>query len=159
MSADPRPKIPSDERFGKRVAEAREGRGWNQEQLASRVGTSQPTISAIERGSPSQWIPEVCRILKIPGPMFGFAQSQEDWSVLGHELEEASPATFMMAMGMIQKLLEEHRAKGPPPSPPPPPRGGKRLRPVGSANLTGLPSGDAEVRRGDELPGETKSKR
>ena len=53
------------EDFGKTVRSAREARGWSQEVLAERVGTTQSTIDRIESGLTrrSRVLPEVAAIL------------------------------------------------------------------------------------------------
>ena len=162
MAADPPEEtsageIPSDEDFGRRVVEARKRKGWNQDHLAARIPTSQPTISAIEAGKPSAFIPDVCRILKIPGPMFGWTVPQREWTELGHELERRSPALFKMTLQNLRQVLLEL----PPEKPPPPDDAKPKAKPVASANVAGIDRehGRARLRHPDELPGENKKKR
>lgn len=122
---DPVREIPSDEEFGQRVREAREKRDWKQGHLAARVGCTQPVISAIEAGKASQFIPEVCRVLKIPGPMWGWSEEQKLWAILGHKLEAYSKASFKFSLNNIKAMIEEMEKKSPPPdddAPPPSPR-------------------------------------
>lgn len=141
MPADPPGEIPSDKEFGARVIAAREAKGWTQKQLAARVGTSQPTISTIESGGSSALIPEVVRVLKIPGPMFGWSEQQKRWAFVGHKLEERSPATFRLAMTMIEQMLAD--LQPPPEQPdepdaPPPPPAPKKARSIANSQITGF---------------------
>lgn len=160
--ADPSDEIPIDADFCERMIKAREKKQWTQGQLAAHVGTTQPTISAIERGGSSALIPKICRVLKIAGPMFGWTEQQKRWANTGHRLEEKSPATFRLAMTMIQQMLDELEGSPPteggdPPRPiaPPPPK--KKATPIGRANVTERePS--RRLRAADELPGESKKK-
>lgn len=141
---DPSREIPSDEEFGKRVTAAREKRGWKQNHLAARVGCSQPAISAIEKGRGSKFIPDVCRVLKIPGPMWGWSDQQKQWAILGHTLEAYSKASFKFSIANIAAMLEEMEKKGPPPDddgdgPPParaPLKAKRPLRAMGGANVS-----------------------
>lgn len=54
--------------LGTAIRIAREGRGWSQETLAQRVGTTQSTIDRIENGTTrrSRVLPEVAAVLGIP---------------------------------------------------------------------------------------------
>lgn len=154
--ADPSREIPGDEDFGKRVAAARDARGMTQRELAARLGITQPAISDIESGGSSKYIPDVCRVLNIPGPMFGWSTQQQQWAITGFELEARSPATFRLAMTMIKQMLDELKPDEPPPKPPePPPK--KKAKAIGSANVGGFerPS-SRRLRAGDELPHEKK---
>ena len=56
--------------FGKAVREAREARGWSQEQLAKAVGSTQSTIDRIESGATKRprAMPELAAALDIPLP-------------------------------------------------------------------------------------------
>lgn len=51
--------------FGQQVREAREARGWSQEQLAEAVGTTQSTIDRVESGASlrSRFGPEIAALL------------------------------------------------------------------------------------------------
>lgn len=138
---------------------ARQRKGWNQAQLASRVSTSQPTISAIEAGKPSAKIPDVCRVLKIAGPMFGWAELQKDWANLGHELERRSAALFKLTLQNLRQVLTELPPEKPDDDQPPSAK--PKMTPVGSANIGGFDRehGRTRLRGSDELPGESKKKR
>lgn len=155
--ADPSPEIPGDEDFGKRVAAARDAKGMTQRELAGRVKITQPAISDIEAGGSSAYIPDICRVLNIPGPMFGWSKQQREWAILGHELERRSPANFKFTLNNLKQLLTE--LPTPPPDddePPPPP---KKPRVVGSAHIVGLDRpARGSHRNADETPGESKKK-
>lgn len=127
-----------------------------QDQLAKRIGTSQNTISLIESGGSSHLIPRICEVLNIPGPLYTWKPEQREWSVLGHELQELDEAMFTNVLNLIKGRLNQSSTETTPKAPPPPP---KKLKPIGSANLTGLPSGREPLRGADETPGETKRKR
>lgn len=70
-----------DEDFGKAVRSTREARGWSQEALAERVGTTQSTIDRIENGLTrrSRVLPEVAAILGLnpPGRTFSMSAPNE----------------------------------------------------------------------------------
>lgn len=158
VAADPSPEIPGDEDFGERVTKARETRGMTQRELAGRVGISQPAISAIEAGESSKYIPDVCRVLKIPGPMFGWERQQQEWAILGHELDRRSPANFKFTLNNLKQLLGEMQQTTDDDKPPPEPPPKKKATPIGRANVVERePS--RRLRAGDELPGETKKQR
>ncbi len=123
---------------------AREAKGMSQGQLGGRIGLSQPSISAIESGHGSRYIPDVCRILKIPGPMHGWSEQQRQWAVIGHKLEERSPAAFKMALSNIQQILDELQASSEPSTEATPPKVKRPLRAMGSASV-GIKSGPPDV--------------
>lgn len=52
---------------GKRIREAREGRGWSTKDLADAVGVTQPAITKIEGGKTrkSRYIPDIARVLDL----------------------------------------------------------------------------------------------
>jgi transcriptional regulator with XRE-family HTH domain len=139
---------------------AREKQGLTQGQLAARIGVKQPTISAIENGSGSAYIPDVCRVLKIPGPMFGFTPQQREWAILGHELERKNGASFLFTLNQLRELLAQLPEPPTDEDPPEPPQK-QKMKPMGSANVVVIDRrpGRSRMRDGDELSGESKKRR
>lgn len=55
----------SYKRLGKRIQEAREEAGLNQEQLANMLGCSQPTLSNYEKGKSRIYLPQLQKVAEL----------------------------------------------------------------------------------------------
>ena len=86
-----------------RIAEAREARGWTQEQLAQAVGTTQQTIQRWESGQTDPQVSRVQAISKALGITMTF--------LLGIDLEEPPALTpnEQRLIGLYRSMSAEYR--------------------------------------------------
>ena len=88
------------------VAE-RQRRGFNQVQLAKRIGASQSQISRIEQGQvmSSDLVLDICRVLSIAPPSVSTDDAQREWMELGAALARNSPELFRTALELAERIL------------------------------------------------------
>jgi len=91
---------------------ARKDKGWTQEELGRKVGTSQNIISLIESGGveASQFVLPICKVLKISPPMFFEEEWQKNWYRLGRLLREQDLGDAEAAQKMVEALLRRGSA-------------------------------------------------
>lgn len=159
---DERPELPTNAEWRTDMLETRKRKRIDQAQLAQKVGTEQPQISAVETGAvgTSRLVMPICRALGIAPPSHLMRPEQRHWSRLGHRLQELAPAQFRHHVASVEHLveLEEQRRQRESEQliPPLTPKN-KKARPMGSASID-VPQKRQQGRRtGDELPFEPPS--
>lgn len=92
------------------MVRARKERGWTQEELGRKVGTSQNVISLIESGGvgASTFVTPICEKLKIPFPMFFEDDWQKNWHHLGRLLREQDIEGAEAAVKMVEAMLRKN---------------------------------------------------
>lgn len=93
---------------------ARQARGWTQDDLAGRVGVSQPTISTIESGAQPQssYVPAIALVLGIPLPhILVRDEYDERWVEAGRALRHRKLSYFLKQLEAFEEIAKEADAE------------------------------------------------
>lgn len=106
------PELATNEEWRASMLSARKDKGWTQEELGRKVGTSQNIISLIESGGVegSQFVLPICKALRISPPMFFEEEWQKNWYRLGRLLREQDLGDAEAAQKMVEALLRRGSA-------------------------------------------------
>ncbi len=99
--------MPTTEEWRQSMRDARNDRGWSQADLAREVGTTQATISDVERGKAesSQWVMRICRTLSIAPPLFFEGDLDRRWREAGAVLRHRAPTVFEQLLKTAEQLI------------------------------------------------------
>jgi transcriptional regulator with XRE-family HTH domain len=111
VTPDDEREMATNEDFRERMRSARVARGWSQFDLAREVGTTQPTISDIERGKAesSQYVMTICRVLAIAPPLFFEGDLDKRWREAGEVLRHRSPDVFEQLLRTAESFVSTLR--------------------------------------------------
>lgn len=137
----------------------RERKELTQSELATRIGTTQNTISLIESGesSSSRHILPICKVLRIPVPMHYVSAEQQRWAIAGHRLEEINPDQFQQVLSLVETMISQF-ADAPKPVAKPVEKPKKPLRSIGRAGLV-IGGDNSALRSADETPAEAAARK
>lgn len=107
VTPDDEREMATNEDFRDRMRLARAARGWSQFDLAREVGTTQPTISDIERGKAesSQYVMTICRVLSIAPPAFFEGDMEKRWREAGEFLRVRAPDVFEQLLKTAETVM------------------------------------------------------
>jgi transcriptional regulator with XRE-family HTH domain len=98
--------------IGKKIAEARRGRGWTQDALAQHLNKTRQTISIYERGTkgiPLSELEALAAVLEVPIQYF-FSDSGVDFDLL-NVIDQLTPPYRHLALIALKKILARQQTR------------------------------------------------
>lgn len=103
------PELPTTELWRGVIKRARKSTGMTQDELARKIGCTQPMIAGIERGTikSSTLVIPICDILNVPPPhVLVEDEVDERWIEIGRLLRAKMPALFDGQLAGIESMLK-----------------------------------------------------